>query len=34
MKPIKLIDYNVDGLPDKLDLKDLPWFLKPIVWIY
>lgn len=31
---IKLITYNIDGLPEKLDLNDLPWILKPIAWIY
>ena len=31
---IKLLTYNVDGLPETLDLNDLPWILKPIAWIY
>lgn len=31
---IKIITYNIDGLPEKLDLNDLPWILKPIAWIY
>ena len=31
---IKVVTYNIDGLPTKLDLKDLPWFLKPVTWIY
>lgn len=31
---IKAATYNIDGLPDKLDLKDLPWILKPICWVY
>lgn len=31
---MKVITYNIDGLPDKLDLKSLPWILKPISWIY
>ena len=31
---IKLITYNVDGLPSTLDLNDLPWILKPIAWVY
>lgn len=31
---IKIITYNVDGLPATLDLNDLPWVLKPIAWIY
>ena len=34
MRQLKLITYNVDGLPEKLDLNDLPWILKPIAWIY
>ena len=33
-KTLKLITYNVDGLPSTLDLNDLPWILKPIAWIY
>ena len=33
-KSIKLITYNIDGLPEVLDLKDLPRILKPICWIY
>lgn len=31
---IKLITYNIDGLPETLDLNDLPWIFKPLVWIY
>lgn len=31
---LKVITYNVDGLPQELDLNDLPWYLKPITWIY
>jgi exonuclease III len=31
---IKLITYNIDGLPEQLDLNDLPWLFKPIAWIY
>ena len=31
---MKIITYNVDGLPESLDLRDLPWIFKPIVWIY
>jgi hypothetical protein len=31
---IKLATYNIDGLPEQLDLNDLPWLLKPIVWVY
>ena len=33
-KKIKVITYNIDGLPEKLDLSTLPWVLKPISWIY
>ena len=33
-KTIKLITYNIDGLPTTLDLNDPPWLLKPIAWIY
>ena len=31
---IKVITYNIDGLPATLDLRDLPWIFKPIAWIY
>lgn len=31
---IKFVTYNIDGLPEQLDLNDLPWLLKPIAWIY
>jgi exonuclease III len=31
---IKLITYNIDGLPEYLDLNTLPWILNPIAWIY
>jgi hypothetical protein len=31
---IKLITYNIDGLPEYLDLKTLPWILRPVSWIY
>lgn len=34
MTECKIITYNIDGLPDKLDLSTLPWVLKPIAWIY
>lgn len=34
MEPIKVITYNIDGLPEKLDLNDLPLILRPIAWIY
>ena len=31
---LKIITYNIDGLPETLDLNDLPLILKPIAWIY
>ena len=31
---LKVITYNIDGLPEQLDLNDLPAILKPITWIY
>lgn len=31
---IKIVSYNIDGLPEKLDLNTLPWPLRPIAWIY
>lgn len=31
---IKVLTYNIDGLPNAIDLNDLPWILKPIAWIY
>lgn len=34
MKPITIITYNIDGLPTKLDLNDLPLILRLIAWIY
>jgi hypothetical protein len=33
-KELKLVTYNVDGLPDELDLSTLPWILRPIAWVY
>jgi exonuclease III len=33
-KELKLITYNVDGLPEELDLSTLPWILRPIAWVY
>lgn len=33
-KKLKVITYNIDGLPETLDLNNLPWILKPITWIY
>lgn len=34
MSTIKAITYNIDGLPEVLDLNDLPWLLKPVAWIF
>lgn len=34
MKQLKILTYNIDGLPETLDLNDLPCILKPIAWIY
>ena len=34
MMDIKFITYNIDGLPEKLNLKDLPFIFKPAAWIY
>lgn len=31
---LKVMTYNIYGLPDELDLNTLPWILKPISWIY
>lgn len=31
---IKIATYNIDGLPESLDLRQLPWPLKPISWLY
>jgi endonuclease/exonuclease/phosphatase family metal-dependent hydrolase len=31
---IKLLTYNIDGLPESLDLRQLPWVLRPIAWAY
>ncbi len=28
-----IITYNINGLPWRLDLRELPWYLKPIAWI-
>ena len=33
-KIISFASYNIDGLPETIDLNDLPWILKPIAWIY
>jgi len=34
MNKVRIVTYNIDGLPDTLDLNDLPWFLKPIALVY
>lgn len=34
MEPIKVITYNIDGLPNTLDLKELPLILRPVAWVY
>lgn len=34
MNKLRIVTYNIDGLPEVLDLKELPWYLKPICWIY
>ena len=31
---IKLLTYNIDGLPESLDLRQLPWVLRPLAWFY
>lgn len=31
---IKIATYNIDGLPEQIDLRQLPWPLKPISWLY
>lgn len=31
---IKIATYNVDGLPEQIDLRQLPWPLKPVSWLY
>ncbi len=31
---IKLATYNIDGLPEQLDLRQLPWPLRPLAWLY
>jgi len=33
-RELKVLTYNIDGLPEALDLNDLPCILKPITWIY
>lgn len=31
---IRLVTYNIDGLPESVDLRELPWPLRPITWVY
>lgn len=31
---LKVVTFNIDGLPSILDLNELPWVFKPFVWIY
>lgn len=31
---LRIVSYNIDGLPEKLNLADLPWYLTPIAWVY
>ena len=33
-RSIKIISYNIDGLPEEIDLMQLPWYLRFIGWIY
>ena len=34
MNKLRIVSYNIDGLPEKLNLADLPWYLTPIAWVY
>lgn len=34
MNKLRIVSYNIDGLPEKLNLADLPWYLTPITWAY
>lgn len=34
MNKVRFVSFNVDGLPDKLDLRELPWIFKPVYWVY
>lgn len=34
MNTFKVITYNISGIPQTVDLKELPWILRPIAWIY
>lgn len=31
---VKFITYNIDGLPEKLNLKNISFVFKPVAWIY
>jgi hypothetical protein len=31
---IKVVSYNIDGLPEKVDLRELPLLLRPLSWVY
>ena len=31
---MKIVSYNIDGLPEQLDLRQLPLVLRPIAWVY
>lgn len=31
---LKVVTYNIDGLPGVIDLNGLPWHLKPFSWLY
>lgn len=31
---LKIATYNIDGLPESLDLRQLPWVLRPLAWLY
>ena len=31
---LKLVTYNVNGLPGTIDLSTLPWVLRPLAWVY
>jgi exonuclease III len=33
-KELKVVTYNIDGLPEQLDLRELPWLLRPLAWAY
>ena len=33
-KYLKIMTYNVNGLPGTIDLSTLPWVLRPLAWLY